>query len=351
MLKCGIFAVEYTTMQHKSLTSRERILRSRNFKEGAFQNLTLTPIKADDVTYFTMLKEAMNRPGNVKPEVPLPVVKAPLRAVSGYKPVVTWFGHSSYLIQIKGLNILVDPVFSGNASPMPFTVKAFPGSDAYTAADMPPIDILIITHNHYDHLDKKTIAQLLPSTKAIYTGLGVGKDIRTCGSYPADRITEMDWWETIQISDEVSLTATPARHFSGRGLKRGGSLWASFVLHLHGYTLFLGGDSGYDTHFKQIGAEYGPFDLAILECGQYNYAWPFIHMAPEQTVQAALDLDAKVLMPVHWAKFVLSNHAWNEPPKRVTAAAAEKGLAVTTPMIGEQVIVGESYPHQQWWNL
>lgn len=338
-------------MQQKPSTPRERILQSRNFKNGTFHNLAPTPMKSEDVSYFDMLKQAFRRPSTVRPSRPLPSVKTPLKTVAGFKPVITWFGHSSYLIQINGLNILVDPVFSGYASPMPFTVKAFPGSNDYTIADMPPIDVLIVTHNHYDHLDKKTIAALLPSTKAVYTALGVGKDLMACGSHAEGKITEMDWWDTIHLSDELSLTATPARHFSGRGLKRGGSLWNSFVFHLYGYTLFLGGDSGYGDHFREIGKIYGPFDLAMLECGQYDDAWPYIHMAPEEVVQAAMDLDAKVLMPVHWAKFALANHPWNEPPARVTAAAAAKGLAVTTPMIGEQVIVGESYPHLHWWQL
>ncbi|NSL90734.1 MBL fold metallo-hydrolase [Chitinophaga sp. Mgbs1] len=332
------------------MSPKDRILRSQHFKNGAFQNLSLTPMKSEDVSYFKIIKDALRRAANVKPPVVLPSVKTDLKAVQSTKPVVTWFGHSSYLIQINNFNILVDPVFSGSASPMSFAVKAFPGADVYAPADFPAIDMLIITHNHYDHLDRKTIARLLPQTKAVYTGLGVGKDLQGCG-LQSKLITELDWWETVEVSDEIILTATPARHFSGRGLKRGGSLWASFVLQLYGYTLFLGGDSGYDTHFKAIGDEYGPFDLAILECGQYNLDWPFIHMQPEETVQAALDLDAKVLLPVHWAKFTLASHPWNEPPTRVTAIAAERGLAVTTPLIGEQVIVGESYPQHHWWNL
>ncbi|HEY9261894.1 MBL fold metallo-hydrolase, partial [Chitinophaga sp.] len=228
-------------------------------------------------------------------------------------------------------------------------IKAFPGANAYTPADMPEIDLMIITHNHYDHLDKKTLSLLKPHTKIIYTSLGVGKDLQSC-LMRGNNITEMDWWETQEVAKDIRLTATPARHFSGRGFKRGGSLWSSFVLQIFGYQLFLGGDSGYDTHFKAIGDKYGPFDLVILECGQYNDNWPFIHMKPEDTVQAAIDLQAKVLLPVHWAKFTLANHPWNEPAIRVTASAAQRGLAITTPRIGEPVIVGEHYPQDHWWN-
>lgn len=335
-------------MQRKLPSIKERIQQSQNFRNGSFQNLSVTPMKPEDVTYFTMLREVLKRPADVRPPGPMPTVRTDLKALYSEKPVVTWFGHSSYLIHVKGFNILVDPVFSGSASPMSFMVKAFPGADAYTPVDMPEIDLMIITHNHYDHLDKKTLAQLKPHTKRIYTSLGVGYDLQRCVA-TGNNVTEMDWWETREIAKDITLTATPARHFSGRGIKRGGSLWSSFVLEIFGYKIFIGGDSGYDTHFKAIGDKFGPFDLVILECGQYNDYWPFIHMNPEETVQAAIDLQAKALLPVHWGKFVLAMHAWNDSPKRVTTAGAQRGLLVTTPRIGEPVTVGAHYPQEHWW--
>ena len=335
-------------MQRKLSSIKEKIKQSQHFRDGAFQNLSLTPMKPDDVTYYRMLKETFQRPADVRPPAPLQTVKTNLKTLYSVQPVIVWFGHSSYLIHVKGFNILVDPVFSGSASPMSFMIKAFPGADAYTPADMPPIDLMIITHNHYDHLDKRTLAQLKPHTKVIYTALGVGRDLQSCLEKNGN-ITEMDWWETQEVTKGVTLTATPARHFSGRGLKRGGSLWASFVLEISGYKLFIGGDSGYDTHFKAIGDKYGPFDLVILECGQYNDNWPFIHMKPEETVQAAIDLQGKVLLPVHWGKFALANHPWNDSAKRVTASAAQRSVLVTTPRIGEPVTVGGPYPQEHWW--
>jgi L-ascorbate metabolism protein UlaG (beta-lactamase superfamily) len=335
-------------MQRKISSIQERIKQSEHFRDGMFQNLSFTPMKPDDVTYYRMLKETFQRPANVRPPAPLQTVKTNLKTLYSEQPVIVWFGHSSYLLHVKGFNILVDPVFSGSASPVSFMIKAFPGADAYTPADMPPIDLMIITHNHYDHLDKKTLAQLRPHTKIIYTALGVGRDLHSCLEKNGN-IVEMDWWETQEVTKDVVLTATPARHFSGRGLKRGGSLWASFVLEIAGYKFFIGGDSGYDTHFKAIGDKYGPFDLVILECGQYNDNWPFIHMKPEETVQAAIDLKGKVLLPVHWAKFALANHPWNDSAKRVTASALQRGLPVTTPRIGEPVPVGGPYPQDHWW--
>ncbi|GGH68729.1 L-ascorbate metabolism protein UlaG (beta-lactamase superfamily) [Filimonas zeae] len=321
---------------------------SKNFRDKKFQNLSPTPALAEGVSYSTVLREYWKKPPTVNPAAPVPHVVTNLRQLNTDVPVVVWFGHSSYLIRYKQLSFLIDPVFSGHASPMRSMVKAFAGADVYKPEHMPDIDVMIITHNHYDHLDKHTIAALQHRTKKYYTSLGVGKNI-ACFVTGEKPIQEMDWWETETIAPGITITATPARHFSGRGLVRNESLWSSFVLQLDEYKLYLGGDSGYDTHFREIGEKYGPFDMALLECGQYNTAWPYIHMMPEQTAQAAMDVKAKVLMPVHWAKFRLAIHPWNEPIQRVTAAAAQLNLPLATPMIGEPVYVGKSYPTGQWW--
>ena len=325
----------------------ERVLQSRNYKRGAFQNISTTPVVAKNSSWYKVIRDGFNRPKEIRPSMPLPSIKTDLKNLYSEKPVIIWFGHSSYLIHIRGKNILVDPVFSGHASPIRFLVKAFAGTDIYTPGDLPPIDLLILTHNHYDHLDTRTVTLLDTKTNAYCTPLGVG------ASFPklyVRNTTELDWWETERITKDIEITATPARHFSGRGLKRGGSLWCSFALSMFGYTLYIGGDSGYDEHFKEIGKKFGGFDLAILECGQYNTSWPFIHMMPEETVQASMDLKAKWLLPVHWGKFALANHPWNEPVVRVVKKAAELNINITTPMIGEPVVINESYPVKAWWN-
>lgn len=318
---------------------------SPNFKNGIFHNFSPTEVMAKDASTLKILLRFLSKPKSVNPPKRLPSVKTDLlHLVASDNPIIIWFGHSSYLIHHKGLNILVDPVFSGHASPFSFMVKAFPGADAFKVPDLPPIDILIITHNHYDHLDKKTLCQLKP--KAVYTALGVGADL----PFSSSIITEMDWWDSAAYSSDVKVTAAPARHFSGRGIKRGGSLWASFVLDLPGFRIYVGGDSGYDTHFKTIGEKFGPFDLVILETGQYNTDWPMIHMSPEEAVQAAQELGAKVLLPVHWGKFSLALHPWDEPVIRTTLSAAGK-VKVTTPRIGEPVILNVSYPADRWWEF
>ena len=329
------------------MTDKDRIRRSANYKNGAFRNLSPTPVMAEDISYIKVIKESLSRPKTVRPPSVLPSLKTNI-SLGSVQPAITWFGHSSYLIQVNNKNILVDPVFSGNASPLSWLIKAFAGTDVYTAQDFPDIDMLVITHNHYDHLDIKTVNTFKGKIKSVYTALGAGKDI----SYiDPDIITELDWWDSIKIGEDIELTALPARHFSGRGIKRGGSLWASFALKIFNYNIYIGGDSGYGTHFRHIGNQYGPFDIAILECGQYNVSWPYIHMMPEQTAEAAVDLKAKTLLPVHWGKFTLGNHPWDEPIGRLLKKAEELNVKVTTPMIGEQIILNEYYPDKKWWKL
>jgi L-ascorbate metabolism protein UlaG (beta-lactamase superfamily) len=326
----------------------ERIQQSPNYKNGAFQNLTPTATLRPDASYWKLLKQTLNKPKDNTPTGIIPSIKTNLKDLTAENPTIIWFGHSSYLIKSKGKNILVDPVFSGHASPFSFSIKAFEGSNVYGVNDMPPIDICIITHNHYDHLDYKTIKKIHPSVKQFYTALGVGADLEAWGVDPG-KIVELDWWENNTNADNISITAAPARHFSGRGFVRAKTLWASFVLKIDGYQIYVGGDSGYEAHFKTIGSKFGPFDLAILECGQYGNDWPYIHMTPEQVATAATDLNAKVLMPVHWAKFSLALHGWTEPIERLLKANETKGLNITTPLIGEPVVLGEQLPYQKWW--
>jgi L-ascorbate metabolism protein UlaG (beta-lactamase superfamily) len=321
--------------------------KSHHTKDG-FQNLSFTPQLVEGYSMWKVTKAFFNRGKSVLPSAPLPSIKTDLKNYYSKSPSVFWFGHSSYLIHCNGINILVDPVFSGHASPFSWYLKAFKGSDVYKPADMPPVDIMILTHNHYDHLDLKTIKALAPTTKQFIMPLGISKSLNGTGALNKT-FTELDWWQSFTVSSNIGLTCTPARHFSGRGLKRNGSLWASFVLMIDGYKIFLGGDSGYDTHFVDIGKQFGPFDLAILECGQYNEAWRYIHAMPEELITIGKELQAKVLMPVHWAKFALALHSWCEPIKRFTDAAKKNGVGYTTPMIGEAVVIDEYYPKTEWW--
>ena len=326
-----------------------RIQKSPNFKDGQFQNLNFTPTFAEDVSKFEMIRDGIFKISKRKaPTSDLPSVKTNLHDLDPQQDVLVWFVHSSYFMQIDGKKMLVDPVFSGSASPFSFMVKSFKGSDVYIPDDFPVIDYLFITHDHWDHLDYKTVLKLKSKVGKVITSLGVGAHLEYWGFDPA-KIIELDWNEKTVPDSGFQVTATPGRHFSGRNLKRNQSVWSSFVLQTTTKKIFIGGDSGYDTHFAKIGAEHGPFDLALLECGQYNKSWKYIHMMPEQTVQAATDLNAKILMPVHWGKFALSLHAWDEPIQRVTKEARRLNVPIVHPMIGEVVDLDYFGPTPEWW--
>lgn len=330
-----------------------RIKQSPQYKNGSFQNQSPTPSFTGGANLFTVIKDFFfGKHEHKRPDTLLPSVKRDLKtAPVSAAPQLTWFGHSSYLLQVNGLNILVDPVFSERTSPVQYAgSKAFAGTTVYTAADMPDLDVLLITHDHYDHLDYQTLLQLKDRAGRIITSLGVGAHLEHWG-VPAEKIQELDWWQATDAPHQTTFRAAPARHFSGRGFKRNQTLWSSFILDTGGYRIYLGGDSGYDSHFATIGNKYGPFDLAILENGQYNKYWANIHMMPEETAQAAIDLKARVLFPVHWGKFALATHPWNESIQRVLKKAAELHVTIISPQIGEQVILnnGPQIPPQSWW--
>lgn len=328
----------------------QTIHTSPQFQKEVFQNQSYTPSLTGGATIIGVMKDFFfGKHERKTPSTLLPSIISNLKDVNPHEPAITWFGHSSYLLQINGRNILVDPVFSERTSPVQFAgTKAFPGSNAYTANDMPDIDVLLLTHDHYDHLDYNTVMSLKDRVRLIITSLGVGEHLEKWGFAP-EKIRELDWWQSDEITDGLRFTATPGRHFSGRKFKRNQTLWSSFVLEAGKYRLFLGGDSGYDTHFKEIGNHFGAFDLAILECGQYNTFWANIHMMPEETVQAAIDLHAKVLMPVHWGKFALATHAWDDPIKRVVKKAAALQQSLLTPMIGERIFINREPENEAWW--
>ncbi len=346
----------YAFMQQTRFGSKPRgqrvqtIQASPNYRKGQFQNLSHTPQLTEGASFGSVLKEFLfeKKPGK-KPARPLPTVKTNLQQLRREDDVLIWMGHSSYFMQVDGKTILVDPVLSGAASPLSFTTRSFTGADIYTPDDIPEIDFLFITHDHWDHLDYDTIKKLQPKIKTIITGLGTAAHLERWGFSKA-MIIEKDWNETATLANGFSVTVTPARHFSGRTFARNKALWASFVLQTPMHKIFIGGDSGYDDHFKKIGNDHGPFDLAILECGQYDKSWKYIHMMPEETVQAAIDLKAKKLLAVHWSKFTLGNHPWKEPAERVYKAAAEKQVNLLTPMIGERLeLNNDSQVFAAWW--
>lgn len=339
--------------QFGKLPSGERLAKieqSPNYKNGKFQNLRHTPDLTEGETLFSvMVNFLITKKPRLKPIDQIPSTKTDLLNLDPNENVLVWFGHSSYFMQIDGKKILVDPVFSGSVSPISFTSKAFEGTDRYSTDDIPEIDYLFITHDHWDHLDYETILNLKSKIKKIICGLGTGEHFEYWG-FDKKNIIEKDWNEEIQLEDGFIVNTTPARHFSGRGFTRNKALWISFVLQTPKLKIFIGGDGGYDTHFADIGLKFGGFDLVILENGQYDKKWKYIHMMPEEVLQAAFDLKAKRVFPVHSSKFAIANHPWDEPLSEVTRLKGNQDFQIITPTIGEQVnLMDTTQQFSQWW--
>ena len=327
----------------------ERMKQSPNFKNGIFHNLEVTPSLKGDVNMASLLWDFLfNKNPHLKPINVLPAIECDLAHLPADDALI-WFGHSSYLMKLDGKLILVDPVFSQNASPIPGSNKAFKMSVDYATMVFPKIDYLFISHDHYDHLDYETVVKLRDKVGQVICGLGVGAHFESWG-YKADQIIEGDWYDQIKLAPDFQVTFTPARHFSGRRFTRNNTLWTSFVLKTSQYTIFLGGDSGYGKHFKKIGDQFGPFDLAILENGQYNDAWHYIHSLPDEWAAETKDLKAQAILPVHSSKFALAMHDWKEPMEKFYETANEEQITLLTPKIGEMIHFNRlDTVYAPWW--
>ena len=323
-----------------------------NAKEGEFVNLIPTRQMTGGSTASVIWKFLFHKSKQAAPPGPLPTQPLDSLAITRKTPElvrVTWFGHSASLVEIAGQNVLLDPMLSIEMGPVSWaTPNRYNRTLAIAPEKLPPIAAVLISHDHYDHLDYATIRKIKDKVGHFYVPLGVGPHLRKWGVAPA-QIVEMNWGDSAKIPG-LTLRCTPSRHFSGRGLgNHNSTLWCSWVMQTPTKRVFYTGDGGYGPHFAAIGRQYGPFDLALVECGQYNEAWAEIHMQPEQSVQAARDVRAAVMLPVHWGAFTESLHAWNEPVTRATAEAARLGQVITTPHLGEQVILGAELPKSRWW--
>jgi L-ascorbate metabolism protein UlaG (beta-lactamase superfamily) len=303
--------------------------------------------------FVSILKDYIIGVPNNSPKTPLPVLKLDSLNIANRPDTITrltWFGHSAFLLEIEGKNILIDPMFGPTPAPHPWLGRhRFTEGLPIEIAKLPKIDAVIFSHDHYDHLDYESIQKLKDKVGQYYTPLGVGSHLIKWG-VPAENVHELNWWEEIKY-EELTFKCTPARHFSGRAFgDRFSTLWASWVIQSQSQNIYFSGDSGYGPHFKTIGDKCGPFDFAMMECGQYDKRWDNIHMMPEETAQAAVDIKAKNFMPIHWGAFVLALHTWKDPIERVTKKAAELGIPITTPQIGESIVLElPERPTRRWW--
>ncbi len=328
-----------------------RLKDSQHFQDGKFQNTAPQPARG-----FTTFIKIMGRwvtaekvdPEPTKPVPVKTVSRAQLEALSDTTLHLIKLGHSSVLLKVYGEYWLIDPMFSQRASPFSFIGPKRFHPPPIGLAELPPITRVLISHNHYDHLDKASIEQLAATTQQFLVPLGTDGDLKKWGVAP-EKIQVFDWWQELQ-TEHALLAFTPSQHFSGRGLNdRNSTLWGSWVIKTRGESLYYSGDSGYFAGFKTIGDKYGPFDLTLLETGAYNTDWPDVHMFPEEVVQAHLDLRGKVLLPVHNGTFDLSFHPWYEPLERVTAAAKKRGVKLTTPIAGDVLTAQQPGTVKPWW--
>jgi L-ascorbate metabolism protein UlaG (beta-lactamase superfamily) len=321
---------------------------SQQVFEGRFRNKTPKPAmpQPDRKVIWDFI---FNKPRNTVPSAPVPIrlltgrelATAPDRSL--YR-----LGHSTVLLKLRGEWWMTDPVFSKRASPFSFLGPKRFHAPPIALADLPAIRGVILSHDHYDHLDKATIKFLARRVGVFVCPLGVGDRLVSWG-VPRDRVRQLDWWQSVEI-DGLRLTSTPAQHFSGRGLRDGNqTLWCSWVIEDEQLRIFFSGDGGYFDGFAEIGRRFGPFDLTLMETGAYNVHWPYVHMQPEQTVQAHQDVRGRWLLPIHNGTFDLAMHAWYEPFERILQLAGERQIQIATPMMGERIDLNSPHAGERWW--
>ena len=336
--------------------SLEKVKNSKNYIDGEFRNKEKTELLTD--TKKTPIKRLLEfafekDPEGTVPKIALPSVKTDLKTLDPNEDLIVWFGHSSLFIQIAGKKILVDPVFSKYASPVPFSNKAFEGTNIYTVDDLPEIDILLITHDHYDHLDYPTVKKLKEKVAKVIVPLGVDAHFLRW-DFDEEKIVTVDWDDEVTIDDNLKIYALETRHFSGREFSnRNQSLWVSYLIEEkyndNLYRLFLSGDGGYSPRFKAFKEKFQNIDLAVMEAGQYNEEWALIHSLPEDIIKEVRDMEVTKLFPIHNSKFKLSKHPWDEPLRKLDDFTINTNIQLLTPMIGEKLYLHKENSFKKWW--
>lgn len=331
---------------------RERVVASPRFRDGRFENSEPVRSPMNPGQMGSTLREYLfgapgveRRPSRDLPvETPLPGWTRP--AASGLR--VTWLGHSTTLLEIDGARVLTDPVWGQRVSPVSFVGPRRFHPAPVAIEQLPPLDAVLVSHDHFDHLDYPTIRALAKLEVPFVTSLGVGAHLEAWGVRP-DRIHELDWWEAASIGP-LRFHAAPARHFSGRGFgTTNATLWSSWVVETERHRVFFSGDTGLTSEFAAVGQRHGPFDLVMLEVGAFHPSWGSIHLGPDNALLAHGMLGGGPLMPVHWGTFDLALHAWDQPAERLLARAGETGVRLVTPRLGRPVEPAHVEHVDPWW--
>lgn len=327
----------------------ERMQKSPNYRDGKFHNISPSEVMASDKSRFEIMWDFLfGKVEDKRPDRALPTIKTNIKQLPIEEDLMIWLGHSALYLQMNGKRVLIDPTLI-NSAPVSFINKAFKGTKIYSPDDFPDIDILLISHDHYDHLDKKTVKKLKDRIGKVICPLGVGEHFEDWG-FKEDSIEELYWNENIVIDSTMIIHCLPARHFSGRTLSQNNTLWASFMIETPTRNIYYSGDSGYDSHFSDIGKQFPKIDVAILENGQFNIDWKSIHMMPDGLLQAIKDLNPDRVLTVHNSKYALSRHAWYLPLDNISEAAESNSFNLMTPMIGETIYLNDtSQVFKKWW--
>ncbi|XGC82007.1 MBL fold metallo-hydrolase [Bdellovibrio bacteriovorus] len=324
----------------------ERMKQSPEYHDGRFEN---DPKQNTDNSLIKIFK--LYRQGFVRePQVEIPVNRV-LPGVFERAPApglrANWFGHATVLSEIDGVRFMTDPVLSERASPFQSIGPKRFHAPPIPLKELSGIDFVVISHDHYDHLDMETVKYLATRATHFFVGLGVGAHLEKWG-IPADQIHEMDWWQEFPFRG-LKIVCTPARHYSGRKAMDNSTLWTSWLIKGPNHSIYFSGDTGYAGHFSEIHKKYGSIDMTFMKIGAYGETWLDIHMDPESAVLAHKDMEAKIMLPVHWATFDLSYHAWDEPILRTLAAAKAKNAEVITPEVGEWFEFGKPFNSHDWY--
>lgn len=351
LISLSLFIGACTINNRLSSGVTKSLATSDHYRDGEFHNTSASEAPSFGKMMGVLKRYMVEERIDSRPTKPLPIkllTRPQLDALSDDDLYLIKLGHSSILLKVYGKFWLIDPVFSERASPFGFMGPIRFQSTPISILDLPPIEKVFISHNHYDHLDETAIKQLANKTQQFLVPLGIENSLKTWG-VDQEKIKSFDWWQEYQ-TEQALLVFTPSQHFSGRSMNdRNLTLWGSWVIKTAKQSIYFSGDSGYFAGFKRIGDKYGPFDLTLIETGAYNRDWADIHMLPEESVQAHIDLRGKTLLPVHNSTFDLSFHPWYEPLERVNVAAQKRKVILFTPIVGEVFTATQKVVANLWW--